>query len=282
MGRPARWRLGGRRLRPGGHIGLVAAPCGAPAFAAVLTFVSTTGSALLGFLYLFVFSLGLTALLVAVGLFSGSAGRSAAGREVDPLDQAGRRRAAAADGRVLLRQDGKRAMRDRLVALLLAGLAVAGAAGAPRNPAFAVGLEGAGGHGARSGRQARWTWASILERSRSSSSSGPRGANFARSCCPGSVPPRPPTATEVEFLGINVTVNQSRDRVRRYLDKHKPPFRTLYDDEGTSTRAYEAPATSYVVIVDRRRQSRLHRKRRHPGLRPGASPRNRQLIHHLA
>lgn len=55
----------------------------------------------------------------------------------------------------------------------------------------------------------------------------------------------------VEFLGVNVTVNQSRDRVRRYLEKHQPPFRTLYDEEGTSTRAYEVPATSYVVIVDR-------------------------------
>jgi cytochrome c-type biogenesis protein len=55
----------------GATSGLVAAPCGAPAFAAVLTFVSTTGSAWLGFLYLFVFSLGLTALLVVVGVFSG-------------------------------------------------------------------------------------------------------------------------------------------------------------------------------------------------------------------
>jgi len=56
---------------------------------------------------------------------------------------------------------------------------------------------------------------------------------------------------QVEFLGVNVTINQSRDRVRRYLEQHQPPFRTLYDEEGTSTRAYEAPATSYVVIVDR-------------------------------
>ena len=56
----------------GATSGLVAAPCGAPAFAAVLTFVSTTGSAGLGFLYLFAFSLGLTALLVAVGAFSGA------------------------------------------------------------------------------------------------------------------------------------------------------------------------------------------------------------------
>lgn len=56
---------------------------------------------------------------------------------------------------------------------------------------------------------------------------------------------------QVEFFGVNVTVNQSRDRVWRYLEKHRPPFKTLYDEEGTSTRAYEAPATSYVVIVDR-------------------------------
>jgi thiol:disulfide interchange protein DsbD len=56
----------------GAGSGLVAAPCGAPAFAAVLTFVAATGSAVLGFAYLFVFSLGLTALLVAVGLVSGA------------------------------------------------------------------------------------------------------------------------------------------------------------------------------------------------------------------
>jgi cytochrome c-type biogenesis protein len=57
----------------GASSGLVAAPCGAPAFGAVLTFVSTTRSAWLGFLYLFVFSLGLTGILVVVGLVSGGA-----------------------------------------------------------------------------------------------------------------------------------------------------------------------------------------------------------------
>ena len=56
----------------GATSGIVAAPCGAPAFAVVLTWVATTQSALLGFVYLFVFSLGMTALLVAVGLFSGT------------------------------------------------------------------------------------------------------------------------------------------------------------------------------------------------------------------
>jgi thiol:disulfide interchange protein DsbD len=56
----------------GATSGIVAAPCGAPAFAAVLTWVAGTGSPVLGFVYLFVFSLGMTVLLVAVGLFSGT------------------------------------------------------------------------------------------------------------------------------------------------------------------------------------------------------------------
>jgi cytochrome c-type biogenesis protein len=68
-------RLGGRSpagaFAMGAASGLVAAPCGAPAFAAVLTFVASTRSAALGLLYLFAFSLGLTALLAVVGLVSG-------------------------------------------------------------------------------------------------------------------------------------------------------------------------------------------------------------------
>jgi len=57
--------------------------------------------------------------------------------------------------------------------------------------------------------------------------------------------------SKVEFIGINVAVNQSPGGVRQYLEAHELGFRTLYDDEGTSTRAYQVPATSYVVIVDR-------------------------------
>ncbi len=56
----------------GATSGIVAAPCGAPAFAVVLTWVAGTGSAVAGFFYLLIFSLGMTALLVAVGLFSGT------------------------------------------------------------------------------------------------------------------------------------------------------------------------------------------------------------------
>lgn len=56
----------------GATSGIVAAPCGAPAFGAVLTWVATTKRGVLGFFYLFVFSLGMTAVLAVVGLFSGT------------------------------------------------------------------------------------------------------------------------------------------------------------------------------------------------------------------
>ncbi|HYK11820.1 MAG TPA: cytochrome c biogenesis protein CcdA [Gemmatimonadales bacterium] len=58
----------------GASSGIVAAPCGAPAFAVVLTWVAATRSGLLGFFYLFAFAFGMTAVLVAVGLFSGVLG----------------------------------------------------------------------------------------------------------------------------------------------------------------------------------------------------------------
>lgn len=59
----------------GAMSGLVAAPCGAPVFAVVLTWVTATKSGGLGFLYLFVFSLGMSTLLIIVGLFSGALAR---------------------------------------------------------------------------------------------------------------------------------------------------------------------------------------------------------------
>jgi thiol:disulfide interchange protein DsbD len=55
----------------GATSGVVAAPCGAPAFAVVLTWVAANQAGVMGFVYLFAFSLGMTAILVAVGLFSG-------------------------------------------------------------------------------------------------------------------------------------------------------------------------------------------------------------------
>lgn len=75
MQRAANAGTGGRTAGAfvmGAASGLVAAPCSAPVMAAVLTWVSTTRSAALGFLYLFTFSLGMCTLLLVVGLSAGA------------------------------------------------------------------------------------------------------------------------------------------------------------------------------------------------------------------
>lgn len=54
----------------------------------------------------------------------------------------------------------------------------------------------------------------------------------------------------VEILGVNVTVNDSKARIRRYLEEHRPPFRVLFDEKGVGARAYDVPATSYIVVLD--------------------------------
>ena len=54
----------------------------------------------------------------------------------------------------------------------------------------------------------------------------------------------------VAFIGINVTVNQTPARVKKYLEEHRPPYRTLYDDRGVSIRAYKVPSTSFIAVVD--------------------------------
>ena len=54
----------------------------------------------------------------------------------------------------------------------------------------------------------------------------------------------------VTLVGINVTVNESKARVRRYLEEHQPPFLVLYDERGAGVRAYDVPATSFIVVVN--------------------------------
>jgi thiol-disulfide isomerase/thioredoxin len=55
---------------------------------------------------------------------------------------------------------------------------------------------------------------------------------------------------KVELIGVNVTVNDSKSRVGRYLAEHKPPFRVLYDEKGVGARAFDVPGTSYIVVVN--------------------------------
>ncbi len=55
----------------------------------------------------------------------------------------------------------------------------------------------------------------------------------------------------VRFVGVAVSVNQSPERVRLYAARHKLKHQILYDDEGNATDAYEVPATSYIVVVNK-------------------------------
>lgn len=56
---------------------------------------------------------------------------------------------------------------------------------------------------------------------------------------------------EVNFLIVAVAVNQSVRRVRRYEESHEVPGLFLWDTEGRATRAFMAPATSYVAVLNR-------------------------------
>lgn len=57
--------------------------------------------------------------------------------------------------------------------------------------------------------------------------------------------------SQVAFYGIAVPINQSLDRVKRYVTEHKYPFPMLWDKDGAYAGAFDVPATSYVVVIDR-------------------------------
>jgi thiol-disulfide isomerase/thioredoxin len=54
----------------------------------------------------------------------------------------------------------------------------------------------------------------------------------------------------VDFLVVAVAVNESPNTVRRHLTRHPMPFTFLWDVNGNATRAFQAPATSYVAVLD--------------------------------
>jgi thiol-disulfide isomerase/thioredoxin len=55
----------------------------------------------------------------------------------------------------------------------------------------------------------------------------------------------------VKFVALAVAINQSPERVRRFLAAHPLPHDTFYDTEGRAAGAFDAPATSYVVVLDK-------------------------------
>ncbi len=53
-----------------------------------------------------------------------------------------------------------------------------------------------------------------------------------------------------EFLVVAVAVNQSKNTVRRHLARHPMPFTFLWDGNGAAVRAFQAPSTSYIAVLD--------------------------------
>jgi thiol-disulfide isomerase/thioredoxin len=56
---------------------------------------------------------------------------------------------------------------------------------------------------------------------------------------------------QIKFVGVAVSVNQSPALVKRYVERHGMPGDQLYDRRGNATGAYDVPATSYIVVLDR-------------------------------
>jgi thiol-disulfide isomerase/thioredoxin len=56
---------------------------------------------------------------------------------------------------------------------------------------------------------------------------------------------------KVTFVNVSVSVNQSPALVQRYVTNHKMGGIHYYDTKGDATGAYDVPATSYVVVIDK-------------------------------
>jgi thiol-disulfide isomerase/thioredoxin len=56
---------------------------------------------------------------------------------------------------------------------------------------------------------------------------------------------------KVQFVGVSVSVNQSPELVKRYVAKHGLAGTQLYDRKGIAIDAYDVPATSFVVVINK-------------------------------
>lgn len=57
--------------------------------------------------------------------------------------------------------------------------------------------------------------------------------------------------SRMKFIGVAVAINQTAERVKLYAEKHGLKHQVVFDTEGNAAEAYDAPATSYIVVVDR-------------------------------
>jgi thiol-disulfide isomerase/thioredoxin len=57
--------------------------------------------------------------------------------------------------------------------------------------------------------------------------------------------------SNVAFVGVAVSVNQSPERVRRYTAEHYVGWTHLYDRRGDAVEKFDVPGTAYVVVVNK-------------------------------
>ena len=66
---------------------------------------------------------------------------------------------------------------------------------------------------------------------------------------------------QVKFVGVAVSVNESPDEVKAFVAKHGLPGDQYFDTKGEATGAYDVPATSYVVVINKAGKVVVHRTR---------------------
>jgi thiol-disulfide isomerase/thioredoxin len=57
--------------------------------------------------------------------------------------------------------------------------------------------------------------------------------------------------SSVQFMAVGVGVNETPASIKRHLADHPLPFPVFFDASGAAVRAYQAPTTSYIVVLDR-------------------------------
>lgn len=58
-------------------------------------------------------------------------------------------------------------------------------------------------------------------------------------------------AGRIKFVTVAVAINESIDRVRKHAAAHNMAPTVVYDADGNAASAFDAPATSYVVVINR-------------------------------
>ena len=56
---------------------------------------------------------------------------------------------------------------------------------------------------------------------------------------------------QVKFVGVAVSVNETPARVKAFAAKHGLPGEQYFDTKGDATGAYDVPATSYIVVLNK-------------------------------